>query len=193
VVDPNLRSDRAPVVWLPHLNPATVVITPAPDEFADARPISELTPAFSRRTMNGEHWLLDQGCDALHAFIDGGELNRPAAIVIPLDGSFDARIRAALRLKRAMMGRAPSRAPDNLTSQQRTRLGLILRSLDGQLAGYSRRSIAEVLFGPNCTSGGSEWKTHHLRARTDRMCRRGVELMRGAYLKLLYHQRQFRD
>jgi hypothetical protein len=192
-VDPNLRSDRAPVVWLPHLNPATVVIAPAPDEFVDARPINELTPAFSRRTMNGEHWLLDQGCDALHAFIGGAETNQPAAIVIPLDGSFDARIRAAVRLKRAMMGRAPSRAPDNLTPQQRIRLGLILRSLDGQLAGYSRRAIAGVLFGPNCISGRSEWKTHHLRARTDRMCRRGVELMRGAYLNLLDHPRQFRD
>ena len=77
--------------------------------------------------------------------------------------------------------------------QQRTRLGLALRSLDGRLAGCSYRAIAQALFGPTRVPAGSDWKTHDLRDRTIRLCRRGLDLMRGGYLNLLRHPRQFRS
>lgn len=190
-VDPDLRADRAPVVWLAHLNPATVIVAPAPDEFTDARSISKLTPAFSRRTTTGEHWLLDQEGDALPvALIYGADTVRPAAVVIPLDSSFPTRIGSAFRLRRAMTDGAPGRAPGSLTAQQRKRLPLILRALDGRLAGWSYRAIAEVLFGGAPT--GCEWKTHEMRGRTLRLCRRGFDLMHGEYLNLLRYPRQFR-
>jgi hypothetical protein len=189
-VDPDLRADRASVVWLPHLNPATVVVAPAPDEFRDARPIG-LTPAFSRRTTSGEHWLLDQGGDALPiTFIDGADASRPAAVVIPLDGSFLTRVAAAVVMWQAKTGGAPGRAPDALTAQQRGRLGSILRSLDGWLAHGSYRTIADVLFGPNRVPAGQEWKNHDLRSRTRRLCQRGLHLMHGEYLNLLRCPRQ---
>src|SRR5262249_17907213 len=134
MVDPDLRADRAHVVWLPHLNPATVVVAPAPDEFTEARSISDLTPAFLRRVANGEHWVLDQGGDALPvALIDGANASRPAAIVIPLDSSFAMRMEAAHCFHNAMACGTPGRAPDALTAQQRRRLQLILRGLDGWL------------------------------------------------------------
>ena len=41
--DPSLSADRACVVWLPHIDPTAVVVGPAPDEFIEARLISELT------------------------------------------------------------------------------------------------------------------------------------------------------
>jgi hypothetical protein len=187
-VDPDLRADCASVVWLPHLNPATVIVAPAPDEFTEARPISELTPAFSRRTANWEHWLLDQGCSALSvALIDGADTARPTAIVIPLDGSVPLRIEAALCLLNVMTRGAPGRAPDSLTAQRRSRFGLILRGLDGRLAGCSYRAIAEVLFGR--VLAGADWRSHDLRGRTIRLCRRGLNLMQGEYLNLLRYPR----
>jgi hypothetical protein len=189
--DPDLRADRAPIVWLPHLNPTTVIVAPAPDEFIDASSISELTPAFSRRTAKGEHWLLGQGGDALPvALIDGADTTRPAAIIIPLDGNVPIRIEAVLCLLNAMTRGAPGRAPDSLTAQRRSRLGLILRGLDGRLAGCSYRAIAEVLFGR--APAGADWRSHDLRGRTIRLCRRGLDLMRGEYLNLLRYPRQFR-
>lgn len=191
--DPDLRADRASVVWLPHLNPTTVIVAQAPDEFRDARPIGELTPAFSRRTADGEHWLLDQGGDALPiALLDSADATRPSAVVIPLDSSFSMRVEAASCLLNAMTDGAPGRAPDGLTAQQRSRLGLMLRSLDGRLARCSYREIAEVLFGTNSVPAGRAWGTHDLRGRTIRLCRRGIDLMNGEYLNLLRYPRQFR-
>jgi len=189
--DPSLPADRARVIWLPHLNPTTVVVASSPDEFTEARRISELTPAFSRRSANGEHWLLGQEGDALPvALINGADASQPAAAVIPLDDSLPMRIEAVRCLLAAMAGGAPGRAPDALTAQQRRRLGLILRALDGQLAGCSYREIAEVLYG--CASNGAGWKSHDLRGRTIRLCRRGIDFMSGEYLNLLRCPRQFR-
>jgi hypothetical protein len=193
MADPDLRADRAHIMWLPHLNPATVVVAPAPDEFTEARSISKLKPAISRRVANGEHWLLDQGGDALPvALIDGADAARPAAIVIPLDDNFSMRMEAARCFGNAMAGTASGRAPDGLTEQQRNRLQLILRSLDGWLARCTYREIAEALFGPSSIPSGREWRTSDLRGRIIRLCNRGVDLMRGEYRDLLRYSRQFR-
>jgi hypothetical protein len=105
------------VVWLPHLNPATVVIAPAPDEFTDARPISGLMPAFSRRAADGEHWLLDHEADALPiSLIDGADTARSAAAMIPLDSNLPMRIEALLHLWGTMTGRAPRRTAGRRSS-----------------------------------------------------------------------------
>jgi hypothetical protein len=55
--DPSMGTDRACVVWLPHIDPTTVVVGPAPDEFIEARSISEVTLPLLHLTANGEHWL----------------------------------------------------------------------------------------------------------------------------------------
>jgi hypothetical protein len=191
--DPSLSADRVSVVWLPHINPTTVVVGPAPDEFIEARSISELTLPLSRLTANGEHWLLDRGCDALPIALIGGGVDtaRRVAVVIPLDDSFPARAEAAGHLFNALTRRTPARTPNALTVQQRRRLGLVLRSLDGWLERCSYRQIAKVLFGRNAIPAGREWKTHELRGRTIRLCSRGRDLMHGAYLNLLRHPREF--
>lgn len=58
-VDPSLRADRACVVSLPHLNPAAVIVAPAPAKFSQANPIGELSPKFSRRAIDGEYWIVE--------------------------------------------------------------------------------------------------------------------------------------
>jgi hypothetical protein len=87
--DPSLDADGACVVWLPHINPTTVVVGPAPDEFVEACSISELT--LSRLTANGEHWLLDRRDALPMALIGGMDTARRVAVVIPLDDSFPVR------------------------------------------------------------------------------------------------------
>jgi hypothetical protein len=191
-VAPNLRADCAPVVWQPDLNPTTVIVAPAPNKFAKARSISELTPAFSCCSADGEHWLLGQGSDALSVkLIDGANTTGPSAVVIPFDSSYNMRVEAALCLGNAMANGTPGRAPETLTAQQRSRLKLILRALDGRLADYSYREIAKVLFGPDSVPDGDAWNDHPLRTQTRRLCKRGEDLMRGGYLDLLLHPRRF--
>jgi hypothetical protein len=96
------------------------------------------------------------------------------------------------RLGNVMTNGTPGRAPETLTAQQRSRLKLILRSLDGWLADCSYREIAKVLFGPDSVSAGRAWASSELLGQTKRLCNRGRDLMNGAYLDLLRYPRQFR-
>jgi hypothetical protein len=180
-------------VWLPGLNPTTVVVAPAPANFPEAGSIGALTPSFSLRAADGQHWLVeDRGATLPVVLIDGADAATPAAVVLPLDDSIGTRVEATLRLLRTMTSRARGRPPNDLTPQQRTRLGLALRGLDGWLAGCSYRVIAQALFDQTRVPSGPDWKTHDLRDRTIRLCRRGIGLMRGGYLDLLRHPRRFR-
>ena len=95
-------------------------------------------------------------------------------------------------LWRAATGQFRGQPQHHLTLQQRRRLVLALRALDGRLAGNSYRVIAQSLFGETRVTTGPAWKTHDLRDRTIRFCRRGLELMRGGYLDLLRYPRQRR-
>jgi hypothetical protein len=171
-----------------------VLVAPAPETFTDASPIGALTPVFTRQAAEGEHWLVNDRRGRLPVVLIGGaNAATPAAVVIPLDADFAARADAALRLWRSATGRSCGQSQDRLTLQQRRRLVLALRALDGRLAGNSYRVIAQGLFGETPTTTGPAWKTHDLRDRTIRFCRRGLELMRGGYLDLLRHPHQRRD
>jgi hypothetical protein len=125
--------------------------------------------------------------------IGGANAATPAAVVIPLDADFAARADAALRLWRIATGRPRGHPPDRLTHQRRHRLGLMLRALDGRLAGEPYRVIAQVLFGSARVPTGPSWKTHELRDRTIRLARAGLELMQGGYLDLLRYWRRQRE
>jgi hypothetical protein len=190
MVAPDLRGDSAPVVWL---FPATVVVAQVRNEFAEARSIGGLTPAFSRRTATDEHWLLDRRGDGLPVvLVDGADTTR-AVVMVPLDRSFNTRVKAADRLRHSMMDGGPGLAPERLTAERRSQLILILRALDCHLAGCSYRTIAETLFGPDVVAAVPEWRTSDLRARTIRLCKRGLDLMHDKYLNLLYGSRPRRN
>jgi hypothetical protein len=123
--------------------------------------------------------------------IGGATAATPVAAVIPLDRNFPARTDAALRLWQALAERSVS-AADSLTPSRRQRLVLVLRALDGHLAGEAYRTIAQGLFGERRVPSGASWKTHDLRDRTIRLVRSGLHLMRGGYLELLTHHRRRR-
>lgn len=193
-VDPDAAADTAPVVWLPHLDPAAVILAAAPESFTEAGNLRELIPTFERHASDGDHWLVHDGGGRVTAvLIDGVNAATPAAAVIPLDANFAVRAEAALQLWRRVAGQAGGRPPDRLTPQRRQRLILVLRALDGHLAGETYRVIAQVLFSEVRLPTGKAWKTHDLRDRTIRLVRTGVDLMRGGYLDLLRYPRRRRD
>src|SRR5262249_19168278 len=164
--------DRAPIVWLPHLDPGAVLISPAPQPFTDARNIGAIRPSFERRAADGDYWLIDEHHGRLPVvLISDAGVTMPVAAVIPLDANF-----AAPRLWRVVIGRPHGRPPERLTRQRHHRLRLTLRALDGRLAGESYRVIAHGLFGRTRIPAGAGWKTHELRDRTIRLARAGLEL-----------------
>jgi hypothetical protein len=191
--DPQLRADNTPLVWLPQLDPTTVLIVPATEPFSGSRSLRSLTPIFRRQANDGEHWIIADSrgrfCLLLMGRIDS---DTPVAPVVPLDANFAARTDASLRFWRLLTGEAYGGPVDPLTRLQREQLVLALRALDGHLAGATYREIAEVLFGTARVPSGSSWKTHDLRGRTIRLLRIGLKLMRGGYLDLLRSTRRRR-
>jgi hypothetical protein len=65
------------------------------------------------------------------------------------------------------------------------RLQVILRSLDGALAGASQREIAAMLVGEERAEADWIHPGQHLRDRVRRAVRRGRTLMGGGYRELL--------
>ena len=193
-VDPNLPAGRAPLIWLPHLDPSAVLVASAPQGFRNASGLGTVTPTFERRGPGGNYLIVNDGHGRMPlVLIDGADPATPAAAVIPLDSDFAARAEAALRLWRFATGRPRRRPPDRLTLQRRQRLVLTLRALDGRLDGETYREIAQALFGATRVPTGVGWKTHDLRDRTIRLARAGVTLMQGGYLELLRYPARQRE
>jgi hypothetical protein len=191
--DPRLQADNIPLVWLPRLDSATVLLIPAPRPFSASRSLDSLTPFFRRHATDGEHWVVsdDDGRFAL-LLMDGFEIDTPVASVSPFDANFSARADPARRLWRLLTGERSIRSADSFTQLQRQQLVFALRALDAHLAGATYREIGEVLFGEARVPTGSSWKTHDLRGRTIRLVLAGLRLMRGGYFDLLRHTRRRR-
>ncbi|MCP3413630.1 DUF2285 domain-containing protein [Bradyrhizobium brasilense] len=103
---------------------------------------------------------------------------------LPYDADYEARGYASHRLWRAINGRPVGPPYHRLSAQQRQRLALALRALDGHTDGASYRVIARVLFGREHIPERG-WKTHDLRSRTIRLVQTGRALVHGGYRALL--------
>lgn len=109
----------------------------------------------------------------------------PLAAVIPFDAHLPQRIEAALQLWQRLSGSAPPPVAP-LTAQQRRRLTLMLRALDGWQAHASYREIAAVLLDPLVHSQSRrEWLTSPRRAQIIRLVKDAIRRMRGGYRDLL--------
>ena len=109
----------------------------------------------------------------------------PLAAVIPFDAHLPQRIAATLHLWQSLTGSAPPPVAP-LTTQQRRRLILMLRALDGWQANASYREIAAVLLDPLVRSQSRrEWLTSPRRAQIIRLVRDAIRRMRGGYRDLL--------
>jgi hypothetical protein len=185
-IDPDLRGDQAPVVFLPHLDPGAALLAAAPAAFNDVQTVGTITPIFQRSTPDFTYWIIEDSHGRLPVVhVREVSASAPSAAIIPIDADFTTRLGAVLRLRNFMTGRLHTRAPERLTRQRRQRLALTLRALDGRLAHASYRVIAQGLFGPARIPAGAAWKTHDLRDRTIRLTRSGLKLMHGGYLDLL--------
>ena len=191
VADPQLRADRASIVWLPRHNPRMALLTSAVPILFDGQALDAVKPYISHSAPEGEYANLAGLPPANQALILGATTGgNPAALIVPLDELFEDRISTARRLWGALRRRGPIK-PMGFTAQRRRRLKLVLRALDGDLAGADYREIARAVFGDHVPDG-AEWRTHSLRSATIRLVQEGRALMRGGYLKLLCPDRRER-
>ena len=120
--------------------------------------------------------------------VPGPEDDRPLALVLPLDGLFEGRLEAGRRLRQLLVSGSKPK-PYGFTAHRRRRLKLMLRALDGFLAGEDYRGVARGLFAGRMPAGAA-WRTDSARSRTIRLVRDGLALMRGRYLDLLRPDRR---
>jgi hypothetical protein len=168
-----------------------VIIGPAPDGFSGAKSLDvEDLSGIVRRTIaqDGKHVLLDdpQGRHRIW-FAEETPASRHA-FIIPIDDDFAARLEGVRRLHRRLTARptGPPLRSLRLSTEQRGRLTLLVRALDGQQSGATRREIATVLLdGEARDIPAIEWKSAPLRKRINRIVSRARSLMNGGYLALL--------
>jgi hypothetical protein len=138
-------------------------------------------------TPDGRQQLLfTEAGHALQLSVTGSSLLQPVRLltdaVLP-PGHLRARL-VALECLAGISGRG--RFPDRLAIEPRSRrLRLVLQALDGWLAGAPYREIAVALFGEARVEADWGDPRDHLRDQVRRAVRRGRELMRGGYRKLL--------
>ena len=190
-VDPALPGDRVDPIWLPRHNPRLAWLTPVDAALADGPALPPLGPEPPVATADGRYGHLVGLPPANQALIEGAASTTvPVALVLPLDTLFEDRVEAARRLRRALV-RGARVKPYGITPHRRRRLKLVLRALDGYLAGEDYRAIARGLFGARVPNDAT-WRTHSLRSFTVRLVREGRALMRGGYLALLRPDRRKR-
>ena len=143
-------------------------------------------PAFAIDRPDGRHLLLrGQGSDRQLWIVQDARPNAPVAAVIPLDSHAPERIEAALCLSQFLTGMTPPPLLP-LTAQQRRRLILMLRALDGWQEHASYRELAAILLDPDVRGQPRrEWLTSPRRAQIIRLVKDAVRRMHGGYRDLL--------
>jgi hypothetical protein len=186
LLDPKLPATEVTPLWRPELVPTAVMLTESPKGFPQAMSLDEaiLAAALAQSDgtdglhirLPGDHqlWLLDKRPD------------QPLAVVIPLDDDLPLRAASAVRLHRLITEKkvGPPPRPHVLTAQQRRRLTLMLRTLEGHLSKASYREIASALLDPS-VAREKAWKTHPIRAQTIRLVNDAMKMVNRGYLKLL--------
>ena len=173
------------MLWTAEALPSVVALTRLPPELGH--------PAFKPRSLlldpvlaaEGDDYVIERLGARMRVHLDSRGAD-PPAVLLPLDGLFEVRVAAALRLWRALNGRRPGPNPAALSDPRRNRLILALRALDGRLDGATHRAIATALFGADAVPE-RDWISHELRDRTARLVRLGISMMNGGYRRLLLH------
>lgn len=114
--------------------------------------------------------------------LDAKNLHRPLGILVPLDEHWTARINSLEALRAQLLHH--KRSPPPLTSQQRRRIQLALRTLDARRDRASYQTIAGHLFGAEAVSR-EHWKTSSLKAQITRLSAHGTHLATKGYRFLL--------
>ena len=134
-----------------------------------------------------EHVWLSRGEEKVQLAVSGASLLDAPYLLTELaipDEIARPRLEAVAAFNRLAQGRLNA-GPSRPEARASPRLSLVLRALDGFLAGASQRQIAMSLFGERRVE--REWRDPggHIRDRVRRAVSRGRHMMTTGYLELL--------
>jgi hypothetical protein len=164
------------------------VLTTAPPNTESVFRFDSLpSPAFSVDRDDGRHMLWREAHDERRVWILPDALPAaPVAAVIPFDRHLPQRLEAVLRLWQHLTGTATQPTVSSLTGQQRHRMILMLRALDGHRQHATYRDLAATLLDPDVRLlSRGDWLTSSRRAQIVRLVKDGIRRMDGGYRDLL--------
>ena len=179
----------ASVLWDPgHCSDVLRVLAATPGTTANAFYLPDLPLRWKLvADRSHQHLLLHDAGRSLQLCSSGTSLLHPARLLTDVLADRKAlpqRIEGLHRLNHInRTGRIDSKLfpPD----PRGARYSYVLQALDGRLAGFSDRTIAVKLFGEDRVRADWNDAGDHLRDRVRRAVSRGLDLMRGGYLRLL--------
>jgi hypothetical protein len=142
----------------------------------------------SVETRDGRHVLLNDPTGRHRLWFVGGSRRQSHAFLIPIDEDFNARLHSLQRLHRRLTGRSsgPPLRSQRLSVRQRAYFALLVRALDGEQEGVTRRELAAILLDQDARDiPAIEWKNSPLRKRINRAVASATKLMNCSYLALL--------
>ncbi|MBB5051870.1 MULTISPECIES: DUF2285 domain-containing protein [unclassified Afipia] len=134
-----------------------------------------------------QHALWPDNGDLQQVMISGTiAADAPVAASVTMDAITPHRLIATLRVWHRLQGNPATKPVLPLTQQQRRRLILMLRALDGWQEHATYRELAEVLLDPGVRhQSRRDWLTSSTRAQIIRIVRDAIGRMQGGYLDLL--------
>ncbi|WP_227672320.1 DUF2285 domain-containing protein [Komagataeibacter sp. FXV3] len=188
---PNEPAQRGRMVWRPEVSPATLILTPAPSDFAVVAPIEPtvLGTILSRHDDMDDTWLAigDPAGDLFLRLLAPSAASRPA-VLLPMDAVAELRLDVALRFLRRQRGQRVALLPRalQLTPLQRARQIMLLLAFDIHEAGGTTRDIA-VAANRSWQAGlpAVEWRNTAARRHAERLLLDAENRVRGGYLDFL--------
>jgi hypothetical protein len=163
------------------------VRTPPSAGAAPFQPWGAIRTDIFREGSGREHVRLSQGREKVQLAVSGASLLDAPYLLTELaipDDIARPRLEAVAAFNRLSQGHFNA-GPSHVEAPASPRLALVLRALDGHLAGASHQQIAMALFGRRQVE--TEWRDPggNLRDRVRRAISRGRHMMTSGYLELL--------
>jgi hypothetical protein len=185
---PTSAFDPKLAVARPDLSPSSILLAPPPDGIGATGllDIARLGAVRARMKIgNFLHLIIANSDGDEHLWVSGA-LDRPMAIMLPVGGDPFARLAAAERFCRSLLGLAAGPPPLRPPPFRRSHLLTLLRVLDGRQAGASRREMAAALIDGGVRDySAAEWSDCRERKRINRWLAEAIELRDGGYIRLL--------
>jgi len=186
--DPSVAFDPKMAVARPDLSPASVVLAPPPSGIGAVQNLNrKMLGAIRAHIKIGDllHFILADNEGDEHLWVSGS-LDRPLALILPMEGNPFTRLASAERFCRRLLGMAPGPSASRPPPFRRRHLLTLLRALDGQQEGATRKELAAVLIDRDVQHfNAAEWSESRERKRIGRWLAEAIELRDGGYIRLL--------
>lgn len=189
--DPASPVGSEPVMWLPEIAPATVMLEAMPGGF---QPVAALDAAQLGTVVadlidgDAREIVVLDGVDELHIRLQAEQASSRPAVLVSIDSASLLRLDVASRFVRRLYGQRVKLLPPalRLTTMQRARLIRLLHAFDVHEAGGGARDVAEIVLRSDQANFPSvEWKDSHARRAANRLLHDSIALVQRGYLKLL--------